>query len=186
MISSQHAAYGPWDAAGKGLPTLEEHRGQSIIVQAKDLWQTGLIDDLIIGNMYASEEELKALGELNRYKLEFDVVPAAENNATENIIMFEEPHHNRGDVSAYVVRSTQSRVKYKNESFEPHNTTEIKAGDVTIDNNGDSRYKGEMNVALQTMENTGTTNIVGHIVPEELYLLERLQPWESFGLREKK
>lgn len=186
MISSQHAAYGPWDAAGKGLPTLEEHRGQSIIVQAKDLWQTGLIDDLIIGNMYASEAELKALGELNRYKLEFDVVPAAENNATENIIMFEEPHHNRGDVSAYVVRSTQSRVKYKNESFEPHNTTEIKAGDVTIDNNGDSRYKGEMNVALQTMENTGTTNIVGHIVPEELYLLERLQPWESFGLREKK
>lgn len=184
MISSQDAAFGPWDAAGKGLPTLEEHRGKSIVVQAKDLWHTGLIDDLIIGNMYASEAELKALGELNRYKLEFDVEAEAANNVTENTIMFNEPHFNRGDVSAYMVRSTQSRVKYKTESFEPHHTGEITKGDVTIDNNLDSRYKGELNVALQTMTNAGSTNIVGKIIADELYLLDRLQPWESFGLRQ--
>lgn len=39
----------------------------------KDLWNTGLIDDLIIGNMFASEQELQALGQLNRHKLELQV-----------------------------------------------------------------------------------------------------------------
>lgn len=40
---------------------LEEHRHLPITVQAKDLWHSQLMDDLIIGNMYASEEEFEAL-----------------------------------------------------------------------------------------------------------------------------
>lgn len=33
------------------------------------LFASGLIDDVIIGNAYASEEELKALSQVNRYQL---------------------------------------------------------------------------------------------------------------------
>lgn len=181
MISSNHAQYGPWEETPYGLPTLEEHRGLPITVQAKDLWHTGLIDDLIIGNMYATEEELQALGKLNRQKLELDIVPSAENSEVENKIIFEEPHFNRGDVSEYVIRSTQSRVKYKSEQFQPHDVFDIKTGDVTIDNDEDIRYKGELQLVLKDIPNSGSTNIVAKVVPEEIYLLEKIRPWESFG-----
>ncbi|MBK3493389.1 DUF871 domain-containing protein [Viridibacillus sp. YIM B01967] len=181
MISSNNATFGPWEETPYGLPTLEEHRGLPITVQAKDLWHTGLIDDLIIGNMYASKEELQELGKLNRHKLELAVTPSVENAEVENKIIFEEPHFNRGDVSEYVIRSTQPRVKYKAEHFPSHDIKDIQVGDITIDNNGDKRYKGELQVALRNMPNSGSTNIVAKVVPEEIYLLERIRPWESFG-----
>ena len=181
MISSQHAKFGPWEETPHGLPTLEEHRHLPITVQAKDLWHTGLIDDLIIGNMYASEEELKALGKLNRNMLELRVVSTEQTSALEEKIIFEEPHFNRGDVSEYVIRSTQSRVKYKNEQFPAHDTNDLEAGNVTIDNDLDVRYKGELQVVLKQIPNTGSTNVVAKVVPEERFLLQKIQPWESFG-----
>ncbi len=61
-----------WDI-NDGLCTLEQHRNLPIEVQAKHLWATGLIDDVIIGNAYASEEELEKLGNLNRYMLQLKV-----------------------------------------------------------------------------------------------------------------
>ncbi|MGE7841238.1 DUF871 domain-containing protein [Lysinibacillus sp. NPDC093712] len=181
MISSQHALYGPWEKTEYGLPTLEEHRDLPITVQAKDLWHTGLIDDCIIGNMYASEEELKALGQLNRHKLELKVVPSSETTVLEEAVLFKEPHFNRGDVSDYVIRSTQSRVKYKNGDFPVHDTHALQPGDVTIDNNLDVRYKGELQVVLKEMPNAGSTNVVAKVVEEERFLLAKIQPWASFG-----
>ncbi|MEK3993582.1 MupG family TIM beta-alpha barrel fold protein [Psychrobacillus sp. FSL K6-2365] len=181
MISSEYAKFGPWEVTLHGLPTLEEHRHLPIAVQAKDLWHTGLIDDLIIGNMYASEEELKILGSLNRSKLELTVVTSPQTTSLEEKVIFNELHFNRGDVSEYVIRSTQSRVKYKNDFFPAHNTADIMTGDVTIDNDLDVRYKGELQVALKAMPNSGCSNIVGKVVPDEHFLLERIEPWESFG-----
>lgn len=52
---------GPWDI-NDGLTTLEMHRHLPVHVAAKHLFATGLIDDVIIGNAYASEEELRMLG----------------------------------------------------------------------------------------------------------------------------
>lgn len=91
MISSQHAMFGPWEETEHGLPTLEEHRHLPITVQAKDLWHTGLIDDCIIGNMYASEEEIRALGQLNRHKLELKVEQSIEASILEEAILLRSP-----------------------------------------------------------------------------------------------
>ncbi|MFB7157212.1 DUF871 domain-containing protein [Lysinibacillus sp. NPDC056232] len=181
MISSQHAMFGPWEETEHGLPTLEEHRHLPITVQAKDLWHTGLIDDCIIGNMYASEEEIRALGQLNRHKLELKVEQSVETSVLEEAILFKEPHFNRGDVSDYVIRSTQSRVKYKNGDFPAHDSHPLKLGDVTIDNNLDVRYKGELQIVLKEMPNAGSTNVVARVVEEEQFLLVNIQPWASFG-----
>ncbi|MEO4052165.1 MupG family TIM beta-alpha barrel fold protein [Solibacillus sp. CAU 1738] len=181
MISSQHAKFGPWEETLHGLPTLEEHRHLPITVQAKDLWNTGMIDDLIIGNMFASEEELKALGRLNRHKLALKIEPVAELSHLEREILFNGPHFNRGDVSDYVIRSTQSRVKYKNGEFKPHNVQPLMPGDVTIDNNLDVRYKGELQIVLKEMPNSGSTNIVARVVEKERFLLQQIQPWQSFS-----
>lgn len=180
MISSNNGQFGPWEVTEHGLPTLEEHRGLPITVQAKDLWHTGLIDDLIIGNMFASEEELIALGKLNREVLELAVEVTEQSSAIEKTIIFDEAHFNRGDVSAYMMRSTQSRVKYKAEKFPAHDVTDLVLGDITIDNDGDVRYKGELNVVLQAMPNAGTTNIVARVKEEERFLLAQIEPWETF------
>jgi len=50
FVSSQSATFGPWDVK-EGIPTLEEHRKLPIGVQAKDLFNTKLIDDIIIANV---------------------------------------------------------------------------------------------------------------------------------------
>ncbi|WP_082587019.1 MupG family TIM beta-alpha barrel fold protein, partial [Lactobacillus pasteurii] len=49
FVSSKVGEKGPWSVSD-GLPTLEMDRKLPIDVQAKQLWATGLIDDVIIGN----------------------------------------------------------------------------------------------------------------------------------------
>lgn len=185
MISSQQAVYGPWEETPHGLPTLEEHRYLPLHVQAKDAWQTGLIDDVIIGNMFATEEEMETLSKLNRHMLELTVEFTPNTTSLEKQIVLNEAHFNRGDVSEYMIRSTQSRVKYKTEDFPPHDVADLKQGDITIDHNGDVRYKGELNLILKNHPNEGNTNIVARVIPEEQYLLERIQPWGYFCFVEK-
>ncbi|WP_297435339.1 DUF871 domain-containing protein [uncultured Clostridium sp.] len=184
FVNSPTAKFGPWPVS-EGLCTLEEHRDMSIIVQAKHLFATEMIDDVIIANSFASEEELKALSELNKEMLEFTVELEDEINETEKIIVLDEFHYNRGDNSEYMARSTQSRVKYKGTAFPPYNTPDIKRGDILIDSDLYSRYAGELQVALKDMKNHGKTNVVGHIVEEEIFLLDYIQPWSKFGFKLK-
>lgn len=72
FVSSHFGNLGPWNV-NDGLPTLEMHRDLPIDVQAKHLFATDLIDVVIIGNAYASEEELVALSQVNRYQIELTV-----------------------------------------------------------------------------------------------------------------
>ncbi|SFC99520.1 DUF871 domain-containing protein [Clostridium uliginosum] len=180
FVNSPSAKYGPWPVS-EGLCTLEMHRDLPIDVQAKHFLATGLIDDIIIANSFASEEELKVLSELNKEKLIFKVEFNESATELERKIVLEEIHYNRGDVSEYMLRSTQSRVKYKDESFPAVNTPEIKRGDILIDSDLYTRYAGELQIALKDMKNAGKTNVVGKIVDEEIFLLDYIEPWGSFG-----
>ncbi|QKG85469.1 DUF871 domain-containing protein [Kroppenstedtia pulmonis] len=184
FINSPSATFGPWPVT-EGLCTLEIHRNLPLIVQAKHLFATGLVDDVIIANAYASKEELKALGRLNLDRLTFQVELEKETTDLERKIVLEEPHFNRGDISDYVIRSTQSRVKYKEEEFPPHDTRGIRRGDLLIDNHLYGQYKGELQVALKDMENSGKTNVVGRIVEEEQFLLDYMEPWDKFQFQLK-
>ena len=96
-----------------GLCTLEQHRNLPIEVQAKHLWATGLIDDVIIGNAYASEEELEKLGNLNRYMLQLKVNFVDEATEVEKRATLQELHVRRGDITEYMVRSTEVRKSTK-------------------------------------------------------------------------
>lgn len=153
---------------------------------AKDLWQTGLIDDVIIGNAFASDAELKALGELSRdlIELEIEILPGIDE--IERKILLEEPHFNRGDVSDYMIRSTQSRVKYKGHSFSPKHTNAIESGDVLIESSLYARYAGELQIAKLPMPNSGKTSIVAKISQHERFLIEHIKPWQRFKFVEKK
>lgn len=99
-------------------------------------------------------------------------------------ILFDEPHFYRGDVSDYMIRSTQSRVKYRGEAFPPHNTTDIKRGDVVIESELYEQYAGELQIALKDMTNSGRTNVVARIREEEIFLIDSLKPWDKFAFSE--
>lgn len=186
FVNSHAATYGPWPIT-EGLCSLEMHRTLPICVQAKHLFATGLIDDVLIANCYASEAEIKALSVVASYdKLSFKLHIHESATELERKIIFQEPHFYRGDVSDYLIRSTQSRVKYKNEEFKPGNTPHIKRGDILIENERYGQYKGELQIALKDMENSGKTNVVGHIDETELFLLDYLEPWGKFQFTEKK
>lgn len=185
FINSPSAEYGPWPVS-EGVCTLEMHRNLPIEVQAKHLFATGVIDDVIIANAFASEEELKALSNVNRDMLEFDVELIEGIRDLDKKIVLEEFHFNRGDASEYMVRSTQSRVKYKGESFPPYNLIDIKRGDILIDSDLYTRYAGELQLALKNMRNTGKTNVVGKVVDEEIFLLDYIKPWSKFSFKLKK
>ena len=179
FISSNNGDFGPWPV-NEGLPTLEEHRELPIEIQAKDLLNTGLIDDIIISNCYASPEELKALGELDKDILELKVNLIDNLPETERKIILEESHFNRGDISEYMIRSTQSRVKYKGYDFQIINPQDIEKGDILIDSSLYGHYAGELQIALKSMKNSGRTSVVGKVVDEEIYLLDYIRPWQRF------
>lgn len=180
FVSSQDATFGPWPVT-EGLCTLEEHRELPITTQVKHLFATNLIDTVYIANAYASEQELKEISEIMPNELSFKVELSEHISPLERTIVLEEPHFYRGDVSDFLIRSTQSRVKYKQEDFPAHDTKTIQRGDILIENNGYGQYKGELQIALREMPNSGNTNVVGRIQPNELFLLELLQPWQTFS-----
>lgn len=184
FITSHSAKVGPW-VLSHGLVSLEILRNMRIDSQYKFYIATGLIDDTIIGNSFASEEELKLLSKVDQnpiisFRLEKDSIK--NNTEIENTILFNNPHFRRGDTNDYSVRSTQSRVKYKSEDFTAHNTPEIlRKGDVVICNNNYGQYKGELQIILQEQKNIDYgKSVVGRIVEEEIILLDYLKPLERF------
>lgn len=185
FVNSPTAKVGPWPVE-EGLCTLEMHREWPITTQTKHLWATDLIDDVIIANSFASEEELKALSNINPDKLTLDCIINEETPSIERKIILEEFHFNRGDVSDYVIRSTQSRVKYKGREFKPFNTKDMTTGDIIIETSLYAHYAGELQIALKDMDNSGKTNVVGHVTESDQVLLPYIEPWQKFEFREVK
>lgn len=184
FINSPSATIGPWPVE-EGLCTLEMHREWPLTVQAKHLWATELIDDIIIANSFATEAELKALSEIPPYQLTLDCELDPATPDLEKTIVLEEFHFNRGDVSDFVIRSTQSRVKYKGHQFVPFNTPHMQKGDIIIETSLYAHYAGELQLARLSMENSGKSNVVGRVIPEELCLIDYIKPWQKFQFKEQ-
>lgn len=183
FVSSQIGKIGPWDV-NDGLPTLEMDRYLPIDVQAKHLFSTGLIDDVIIGNAYASEAELAALSQVNRYQLVLRVDFETQINDIEKTIVTVPQHFRRGDINATVIRSTMPRVDYKTVDNLPHdNEQAFQRGDIVIGNDDFGVYKNELQIVL-TPHQDQRKNRVGHISADELFLLDFIQPWTKFKLIE--
>ncbi|MBA1394647.1 DUF871 family protein, partial [Lactobacillus sp. XV13L] len=107
-------------------------------------------------------------------------------NGTEKNIALNELQLYRGDASAYLLRSTMSRIKYKDEIIPAHdNEGDFQRGDVIVVNDKYARYKGELQIALCAFPNDGRRNVIGHLAASDLALLDYIKPWSSFKLVEK-
>jgi len=182
FITSQVGKIGPWDI-NDGLPSLEMHRDMPLEIQAKHLFATGLIDCVIIGNAYASEDELRKLGSIDRYQLVFNVQLATDINQVEREILLDNQHVRRGDITDLVIRSTEVRKKYKeNENPVSSSSHDFKRGDVVIGNDNFDKYKNELQVVLKDHTDE-RKNKVAQIAPAELFLLDYVGAWDKFRFR---
>lgn len=186
FVTSQNKnTFGPWPVT-QVLPTLEMHRFLPLDVQIKHFLAIDCIDDILISNCYPSYEELNSLKNLDMRLITFDVEMKKDVPEVENDILFKELHFNRGDKSENMIRSTQSRLKYKGHEFKLFNAPEIiKRGDIVIESSKYGHYAGELQIALKEMKNTGMSNVVGKVCDNEIFLLDYIKPWQKFKFRKK-
>ncbi|WP_418972032.1 DUF871 domain-containing protein [Allofournierella sp.] len=181
FISTQEEnAFGP-HALAEGLPTLEIHRDLPIQIQFKHLKMMDMVDDILIGNCYASEAELAALQEANTDCVEFHI-ELAEGLPESMRKRLGMQLSRRNDANNYLVRTLESRLL--REDTPPFHTVDIKRGDILIDNDLYGQYSGEVQIALRDLKNSGKTNVVGHILAEEVMLLDYLAGGQSFVFQE--
>ncbi|HEL2401967.1 TPA: DUF871 domain-containing protein [Streptococcus suis] len=183
FVTAQSATEGPWPLS-EGLPTLEEHRNQTLPLQIAWLKATGLIDCILISNQFISEEELQSIQTvLNEDTISLMVdIEEGLTPVEREIVAFD--HVYRGDISAYVLRSTMPRVVYKDASVPARSDRAIPVGrgDILIDNDLYGRYKGELQIALKEFSISPKVNKVGRISPDYLPLLRFIKPWQEFKL----
>lgn len=183
ITTKNEGSFGPWPT-DFGLPSLEMHRNMEIDKQLKHMIAMGDIDDIIISNCYPSDKEIEKLKNIPLDRICFDVELLPGLPRLERTIILNEMHFNRGDRSPNFIRSTASRVKYKGEKFEVINPIPIKKGDIIIESSLYGHYAGELQIALNDMENSGMSSVVGHITGEELFLLDYIRPWQKFAMKE--
>lgn len=199
FVSSNNSnTHGVWDSKD-GLPTVERLRYLPIDTQARILLATGLINDIIIGNAYASEDELKSLKEVYDNH-SFDICNEGLKESIESgtftvnssqiiqlkpelcekvsdvekdILYNFAPHISIERNNEFIWRSRMSRIK--DERVIEHRTSDKKyfnRGDVLIVNDNYKHYAGEVEIALGKVENDGERNLVARIKEDELMMLD--------------
>lgn len=138
ISSTAPDTHGVWDAVC-GLPTVERLRMLPIDLQARMLLATGNVDDILIGNAYATEEEFKRLQEVMQEseKLNGELDPTLKMLVDHGLISLDKqvkrlrvtldpevtekekevlfdffPHLDMGDSSEWIWRTRISRFKY--------------------------------------------------------------------------
>ena len=201
VSSNNENTIGPWQVFC-GLPTVEIMRGLPIDLQARLMLAAGNVDDILIGNYPATDEELEALSKINFQAIEMRVDEVPEITANEQMIMYEfGPHWDRYDHSSFMLRSSMPRVKFKEKASVqdfglssnqtvvdkniPHHDCDKKVftrGDVLIVNDNLAHYRGELEIVLTEIPNDGERNLVATVKPEELMLLDFIKPGHHFKI----
>lgn len=184
VSSTVKDAFGPWPV-NDGLCTLEMHRDLSMDLQVRHLYATGLVDDILIANCYATEQEMKTISRIHPGKLTIKVKFNESIQPIEKEIALEFAHFVRGDMSEFMARSTMSRIAYQDAEIKAGYTPEkLERGDICILNEKYGRYKGELHIILKSIPNTGNVNVIGHVDKDEEILLDFIEPWKPFALIE--
>lgn len=183
FVTSQVGEVGPW-SLHEGLCTMEAHRHLPIENQVKHLKFLNVVDDIIIGNAYASEDELKKMSEaFYSDVLTLSIDPEVDVTELEKEIIEETAHTYRGDRSEYMIRSSMPRFTYYTSSIPgKQSSSEIKRGDVVILNETYGQYKGEVQIALKDRPKDARVNKIGRICEADLILLDTVKPYTSFSL----
>lgn len=83
-------------------------------------------------------------------------------------------HSNRIDASPYMIRSS-----VRNTGIDPKNCVKRFKGDVTVDNDLNKRYSGEVGIALKEMRAEAGVNVIGKCLCSD-YLIDNIKPGQKF------
>ncbi|MFL2096392.1 DUF871 domain-containing protein [Marinilactibacillus psychrotolerans] len=164
-----------------GLPTLEEHRNIDPLVAYMDLKETFLVDEVLIGDILMKESTVTRIKKWIEEEVIVLPITNVHTNLPEN---FYEIHHNRQDVARDVLRSEDSRVALKGQSYEPIQAKQRPTGSITLDNNLYGRYVGELQVTKRTLPADDRVNVLGQVKDASLGLLEHIAAGVKFQFME--
>lgn len=203
VSSNNEHTIGPWQVFC-GLPTVEIMRGLPIDLQARYMLATGDVDDILIGNYPATDEELEALAKVNLQAIEIRVDEAEGISQNEKEIMYDfAPHWDRYDHSSFMLRSSSPRVWFKEKKsvqdgdmgkdsqmnvesqsipYRDPGKKVFTRGDVLIVNDNLAHYRGELEIVLTEIPNDGERNLVATVKLEELMLLDFIKPGHHFKI----
>ena len=202
-LNEDQKGVGPWNV-NEGMPTIEEHRDLKLLEQLEQMYEFDVIDDIIISQQGATIEQFQKINEFitkiksyqNNKSINIEI--ELNNDVTEvenNIIKYAKPimwegklissHFNRMDITSYFVRSTLSRIIYKDIDIPEKNSGKnLKKGDIVILNNNIGRYKGELHIIKRDMKDPNNTrNFVGKVSLKDVFLISAIGPGIKFSLK---
>ena len=209
ITSTEKGTHGPWPVSD-GLPTIEENRDMPIGLQVRHNLALGC-DELIIGNAFASEKELKEvadtmkqiyvygedrpfyfpglrtqipIGDIERIPLTIELAKGVTE--TEKELLFGFVKHNVSEYTHTIIRSRWGRMDFRYTPIPPRECDKeyFENGDVVILNESVPHYKGEVHIARKRIRNNGMMNYAGRIKEEEMFLLNYLKYMDNFGFIE--
>lgn len=199
VSSNVRPSVGLW-GADDGLPTVERLRDLPIDLQARILLATDTVDDIIIGNCFASEAEFEALAEMLKAPKPIEnspiyafiksygpvmpqfgpcrrlkVILDAGITPTERENLLElVPQMDNGDSSEWIWRSRCGRHVNKDRPIPPRKAegAYFPKGSVVIVNDRYAHYSGELQIVREPILNDGKRNLIGRLAPNEEMMLE--------------
>lgn len=155
----------------EGLPTVELHRKINLSLAIEEL-KAAKIDEIMFGDAYASNTELELLlaHQKDEIILEVDLLDKEDINKLSKTYVI------RPDLNDELLRLSNSR---STDIIKPFNTVERKKYDLTIDNDGFLRYKGEINIVLKDLEKDERVNVIGHLNTTD-FIVENIKKGKKF------
>ena len=177
FIPSQSGPRGP---LYEGLPTLETTRTQTASLGARFLAALG-VEEIYFGDSLPAEEELADVAVVQDGII---VLTLATCTRSEKIREFlQGTFTTRPEEARDLIRTIESRGRFKGHTIEPAVMGMRPAGTVTIDNKYFGRYQGELSIAKHLLPPEYRTTVVGHIPAAEIFLLHYLKPGTKFKFR---
>lgn len=203
VSSNAPDTHGIWGAED-GLPTVERLRDLPIDLQARIILATGDVDEVFIGNAYASEAEFEALTamlqppkSLENSKI-YEKIKAygpstppfgpckrlkviLEKDMTplerENLLELV-PQLDNGDSSEWIWRSRSGRLINSDRPIPPraYDAEYFPRGSVVIVNDRYPHYSGELQIVREPIINDGKRNLIARLAPGEEMMLELIEP----------
>ena len=156
----------------EGLPTIEDQRYQDLTATLSECV-------LVEADMVQFGDAILEASELDEaLNFTYDVLPIPirlnYEASEEELKSLCKVHSNRIDASPYMIRSS-----VRNTGIDPKNCVKRFKGDVTVDNDLNKRYSGEVGIALKEMRAEAGVNVIGKCLCSD-YLIDNIKPGQKF------
>lgn len=156
----------------RGLPSVEDLREKSAFVSAVEL-----IEDYAVDFVYITDDFIRDMHLFKDYKNGVLTLPITIWDH-ENEYLLKSKFKNRKDHAQYVIRVNDS--KKINWNLHPNNTIDRVRGSITLENERNNRYKGELEVCLDNLPKSQSTNVLGRVEEHYIDLIDRLVDEREF------